>query len=130
MPSLAGRGTASRANTSTGRKSYSDAEPTRLPGSEGEGSVVCLDDVVDDGEAETYACVIAVDTFFAALERFDQGGDDLWSERLAGILDGERHTLDPTARRNRDGAVPTDCGRWRCGQGLSSTATGGLVNQQ
>ena len=61
-----------------GGKLHRDAEPAGGPGREGEGSVVCLGDVVDDCEAETDACVVGAYAFCAAKKRLAKRGNQLW----------------------------------------------------
>ena len=55
---------------------HGDAEPAGSPGGEGEGSVVCLGDAVDDCEAEadTDTYVVGAHASDAALKRFGERG--------------------------------------------------------
>jgi len=52
-----------------GGELHRDAEPAGGPGGEGEGSVVCLGDALDDGQAEADTCVVGAYAFGPALER-------------------------------------------------------------
>ena len=45
-----------------GGELHSDAEPSRRPGVEGEGSVVCFGDALDDCQTEADACVVGAYT--------------------------------------------------------------------
>ena len=45
-----------------------------------------LGDAFDDRQAEADACVVGANAFGAAPERFGEGRDQLWSERVSGIL--------------------------------------------
>jgi hypothetical protein len=65
---------------------HRDAEPAGEPGGEGEGSVVCLGDALDDCEAETDACVVGAYAFGSALKRLGKGRYELRAELLAGVL--------------------------------------------
>src|SRR5262249_43982430 len=62
-------------------------------GAEGEGSVVCLGDALDDCQAEADTCVIGAHAFRAAKKRLGKRRNELWAELLAGALDGENRTL-------------------------------------
>ena len=57
---------------------HRDAEPASGPGGEGEGSVVCLGDAVDDCQAEANTCVVGAYASGAALKRLDKRGNQLW----------------------------------------------------
>jgi hypothetical protein len=57
---------------------------------------VCLGDAIDDCQAESDTCVVAAYASGAALERLGECRDQLWGELLAGVLDGEHHTLERT----------------------------------
>ncbi len=76
---------------------------TRSPpaglGGGGEGPVVCLGDAFDDCQTEADACVVGAYAFGAALKRLDKRGNQLWGELLAGVPDGERHSLGANAGR-------------------------------
>src|SRR5262245_174980 len=87
-----------------GGQVHRDTEPARIPSGEGEGSVVRLGDALDDCESETDAGVVGADAFTAALERLGKGGDCLWGELLAGVLDGEHSTVGVSAGGDPDGA--------------------------
>jgi hypothetical protein len=50
-----------------GREFHRDAEPAGGAGGEGEGSLVCLGDAFDDGQAEAHACVVGACAPAAAL---------------------------------------------------------------
>ncbi len=56
---------------------HRDAEPAGGPGGEGEGSVVCLGDALDDCQAEAHPCVVGAYAFAAAKERFGKRGNQL-----------------------------------------------------
>ena len=88
-----------------GGKLHRDAEPPSGPGGEGEGSVVCLGDALDDRQAEADACVVGAYAFAAALKRLGKRGDQLWGELLAGVLDSEHHALGVNAGRDPHGAL-------------------------
>lgn len=45
---------------------------------------------LDDRQAEADACMVGADPLAAALKRLDKRGNQLWIERLASVLDGER----------------------------------------
>ena len=66
---------------------------------------MCVDDAADDCQAEAGTGVVGADAFGAALKRLGKCGDQLWGEFLAGVLDGEHHTIGVTARRNPYGAA-------------------------
>jgi hypothetical protein len=51
---------------------------------------VCVGDALDDRQAEADTVLVAANTLGAALERFGECRDDLWSEPLAAVLDSER----------------------------------------
>jgi hypothetical protein len=53
-------------------KSHLDDEPVIGAWAEGEGSVVCFDDALDDGQAEADTCVVGAYACGAALKRFDK----------------------------------------------------------
>ena len=55
--------------------------------------MVCLGDAFDDCQTEADACVAGAYAFGAALKRLEKRGNQLWRELLAGVLDGERHSL-------------------------------------
>src|SRR5215218_5351711 len=80
-----------------GGELHRDAEPAGGPRDEGEGSVVCLGDALDDRQAEADTGVVGGDAFGAAKKWLDQRGNDLWGELLAGVLDREQHTLGVSA---------------------------------
>src|SRR6266581_6173860 len=84
---------------------HRDAEPPGGPGGEGEGPVVCLGDAFDDCQAEADTCVVGADASGAAKKRLGKRGNQLWCELLAGVLDGELHTLVMSAGRDPDGAL-------------------------
>src|SRR3954471_3060731 len=69
------------------------AEPAGGPGGEGEGSVVCSADALDDRQAEADTCVIGAYASGAALKRLPKRGDHLGGGHLARVLYGENHTL-------------------------------------
>jgi hypothetical protein len=54
---------------------HPDAEPAFVPGGEGEGSVVCLGDALDDCQAEADACVVGAYAFGAAPKRLGKRGN-------------------------------------------------------
>ena len=56
---------------------HSDAESSRRPWGEGEGSVVRLGDALNDCKAEADTCVGCGSAFGAALKRLRQCGYDL-----------------------------------------------------
>jgi hypothetical protein len=76
------------------------AEPASGAGGEGEGSVVCLVDAFDDCQAEADACVFGAYAAGAAKKRLAKRGNQLWGELLAGVFDGEHHTLGVDAGRD------------------------------
>src|SRR4051812_50099924 len=84
---------------------HGDAEPARGPGSEGEGSVVCLGDAFDDRQAEADPCMVGADAFGAALERFGERRDHLWRELLAGVFNSEHDGLGADGGAYSYGAV-------------------------
>jgi hypothetical protein len=84
---------------------HRDAEPAVGPRREGERSVVCLGDALDDREAEADARVVFVDALRAALKRPGQRRDELRGEGAAGVLDGERRAVGPHACRHPDAAA-------------------------
>ena len=84
---------------------HGDAEPAGSPGGEGEGSVVCLGDAFDDCQAEADTRVVGAYAFGAAKKRLRKRRNYLWGELLAGVLDGERHTLGVNAGRDPHGAL-------------------------
>src|SRR5437764_954568 len=87
-----------------GGELHRDAEPPSGPGGEGQGSLVCLDDALDDCQAEAYACVVGAYAFAASLKRLGKRGSQLWGELLAGVLDGEHHARGVSAGRDPYGA--------------------------
>jgi zinc D-Ala-D-Ala carboxypeptidase len=66
---------------------------------------VGLGDALDDRQAEADAGAVGADALGAALERLDERGDQLGSELLAGVLDGERHAVASSARPDPHGAL-------------------------
>ena len=52
-----------------GGELHRDAESPSGPGGEGEGSIVCLGDALDDRQAEADACVLGAYAFGAATKR-------------------------------------------------------------
>jgi len=54
---------------------HPDAEPAGGSGGEGEGSVVCLGDALDECQAEADACVVGTYAFAAALKRLSKSGN-------------------------------------------------------
>src|SRR3954451_20717920 len=97
-----------RASTSTvwrGGQAQRHAEPPSSPGGEREGAVVRFGDAPHDGQTETDACLLGADASGAATERLDERGHPLRGELLAGVLDGENHTLGGPAGRHPYGAA-------------------------
>src|SRR5437764_481814 len=88
-----------------GGELHRDAEPPSGPGGEGQGSLVCLDDPLDDCQAEADACVVGAYAFAAPLKRLGKRGSQLWGELLAGVLDGEHHARGVSAGRDPYGAL-------------------------
>src|SRR5262245_35327358 len=82
-----------------------EAEPATDPGGEGEGSVVCLRDALDDGQAETDTGMAGADAFGAALERFGEGRDQLGRELLAGVFDSQHDGLGADGGVDLHGAM-------------------------
>src|SRR5205807_3453993 len=82
-----------------------DAEPAAGARGEGEGSVVCLGDAVDDRQAEAETCVVGAYAFGATAKRLDKRGNQLRGERIAGVLDSEHHALALNAGGNPHGAL-------------------------
>jgi len=66
---------------------------------------VCLGDGFDDRQSEADARVVGAYAFGAALERFGERGDHLWSEFLAGVLDRQDHGVGLCARGEPHGAA-------------------------
>jgi hypothetical protein len=64
-----------------------------------------LGDALDERQAEADTCVVGAYAFGAAKKRLDKGGNQLWGEALAGVLDGEHHTLGVNAGRDPHGAL-------------------------
>jgi hypothetical protein len=62
-------------------------------------------DALDDRQAEPDACVVRAYSFGAAVKWLDKGGDQLWREHLAGVLDREHGGLRANAGRNPHGAL-------------------------
>jgi hypothetical protein len=83
---------------------HRDAEPASGPGGEGEGSVVCLGDAVDDCQAQADTCVVGAYAFGAANKRLGTRGNYLWGDLLAGVLDDEHRTVLLSASRDPHGA--------------------------
>ena len=54
---------------------HRDAQPPGGPGGEGEGSIVCLGDAFDDGQAKANTGVVGAYAFGAALKRLVKRGD-------------------------------------------------------
>ena len=54
---------------------HRDAEPAFVPRGEGERSVVCLGDALDNCEAEADACVVGAYAFGAAKKRLGKRGN-------------------------------------------------------
>src|SRR4051794_18355976 len=88
----------------SGGELHRDAEPAGGPGGEGEGSVVCSADALDDRQAEADTRVIGAYASGAALKRLGKRGDHLWGELFAGVLDSEHHALGMNAGRDPHGA--------------------------
>src|ERR687897_803937 len=88
-----------------GGELHRDAEPASGPGGEGEGSVMCLDDALDDRQAEADTRVIGAYAFGAAPERFCERRDKLWTELLTGVLDGEHDGIGADGGVDLRGAV-------------------------
>src|ERR1700722_19135424 len=70
-----------------GGESHRDAKPTSVPGREGEGSVVCLSNALDDGQAQADTSLVRVGAFGAPPKRLGERGDQLRGEFLARALD-------------------------------------------
>jgi hypothetical protein len=66
---------------------------------------VCLGDALDDRQAEADACVVGAYAFGAAKKRLGKRGNYLWGELLAGVLDGELHTLGLNGGRDPHDAL-------------------------
>jgi hypothetical protein len=64
-----------------------------------------LGDAVDDCQAEADTCVVGAYALGAAPKRLGKRGSQLWGELLAGVLDGEHHSLGVSAGRDPHGAV-------------------------
>src|SRR6476660_6333512 len=88
-----------------GGQLHRDAEPAGGPGVEGEGSVVRLGDALDDCQAEADTWVVGAYALGAAKKRLGKGGNYLWGELLAGVLDGEHRTFGVNAGRDPHGAL-------------------------
>jgi len=88
-----------------GGELHRDAETACGPGREGEGSVVCLGDALDDRQAEADTRVVGAYALGAAKKRLGERGNRLWRELLAGVLDGEHHALGVNAGRDPRGAL-------------------------
>jgi hypothetical protein len=71
---------------------------------------VCSGDALDDCEAEADARVLGAYAFGAATKWLAKRGDQFWSELLAGVLDGERHSLGVRAGRDPHGALAASPG--------------------
>jgi len=54
---------------------------------------VCSGDAFDDCQAEADSRMVTAYAFGAALERFGECRDQLWSELAAGVFDGEHDGL-------------------------------------
>src|SRR5215218_1815665 len=76
-----------------GGESHRDGESAGGPAGEVEGPVVRLGDALDDRQAEAHTGMVAADAFGAALERFRECRDQLWTEHLAAVLDREHDGL-------------------------------------
>src|SRR5687768_5731696 len=87
-----------------GGELHRDAEPPGGPRGEGEGSVVCLGDALDDCQAEADTRVVGAYAFGAAKKRLAKRGNYPRGELLAGVLDGEHRTLGVNAGRDPHGA--------------------------
>ena len=64
-----------------------------------------LGDALDDGQAEAETRMVTADAFGAPLERFGERRDQLWRERVAGVLHGERDGLGAGGGGDLHGAV-------------------------
>ena len=84
----------------TSREPHGDAQPTRVPGGNNEGSVVGAGDALDDRQAEADPGAIRVGPFDPTLERLGEGGHVLVGERRAGVLDREDHSVGVHAGRD------------------------------
>src|SRR4029453_14294926 len=73
--------------TDSGRKRSREPDPAVRAGDDGECSVVCLGDALDDCQAKADTCMVPAYAFRAALKRLGKRGNQLWSELLAGVLD-------------------------------------------
>ena len=82
-----------------------DPESARGARDDGEGSVVCLGDALDDCQTEADAGMVVAYSFGAALKRLAQRRDQLRRELLPGVLDGEHHALGVSAGRDPHGAL-------------------------
>ena len=49
--------------------------------------------------------MVGTHAFVAALERLDKRGHQVWGKLLAGVLDGEHHTLGVSGGRDPNGAL-------------------------
>src|SRR5215212_10105872 len=90
-----------------GGELHRDAEPADGPRGEDEGSVVCLGDAFDYGQAKADTCVVGAYPFGAALERFGECRDQLWRELLAGVFDSEHDGLGADGGVDPHGALFT-----------------------
>ncbi len=66
---------------------------------------MCLGDAFDYCQAEADTRVVGAYAFGAARKRLDKRGNQLWGELLAGVLDGEHHTLGVNAGRDPHAAL-------------------------
>src|SRR5882757_7986158 len=73
----------------TGRQPYGDAEAAARAWGKAEGSVVSLRDALDDRQTKAESGMVGANPSAAALERFDQRGDQVRGEHFAGVLDSE-----------------------------------------
>src|SRR5690606_18689355 len=72
-----------------GRELHRDPEPAAWARGEGEGSIMGLDDTLDDRQAQADPGVIAAYPLGAALKRLGESRDELRAERLAAVFDSE-----------------------------------------
>src|SRR5258708_6924297 len=79
--------------------------PPAAPGGEGKGSVVCLGDALDDCQAEADTRMVTAYASSAPLEGFGECRDQLRSELVAGVFDGEHDGLGADGGAELHGAV-------------------------
>lgn len=77
-----------------------DTKATTVTRRQRDGSIMGLHDALDDGEAQTNACLTGTDTFRPSPKWLDILGNVLSFEHVAGVLHDEYHVHRTSAGRD------------------------------